>query len=208
MDPRYVHFVVKPYDPSIDYESICKALFCTNRCLAMMEKKGGDHLHVQGECSLPDKEIDIYLKNNVIVKHYRTIQAIEAGDPSLPRPCKRVRKEVTEKGFQYMSKDVPQSVLVYKQVFTDDDIQDLYEKSEAHRAELQSKLGEYLSANCVRGAGESPRNLHKRLCGLAIRYYLDQDKMQPPNIKLLVRHFLGKYYVEEDVIEYLSELIM
>lgn len=196
-----LHLVVKPYDPSIDYAYYCRQLFGDNRCLVMMEKKGGDHCHVQGECVLTEDGVKA-IQQEMIAKHYRKKQDLTS------RPIKKRSREADDLGFQYMAKELPDSVVVYKQGFTDEELCALYDKSNELRAELQSNLGEYLRSKCVRGPGEPPRHLHKRLCGYAVRYYLDEDKMQPPNIKLLVRHFLGKYYREEDVIEYLSELIM
>ena len=181
---------------------VCEEIFGDKKCLCMMEKKGGDHLHVQGETHLDDKVLDAYLKQ-VANLHYRRKQ-----DPS-SRPIKRRKTVADDKGFQYMSKELPNSVVIYKQGFTDEDLQELYDKSNELREELQSKLGEYLVSTFVSGSSDTPRDMHKRLCSAALKYYMDQDKMCPPNIKLLVRHFFLKYWGSDPrVVEYLSELIM
>lgn len=200
----YVHLVVKPYDPSMDYEAICKRLFKSNKCLVMMEKKGGDHCHIQGmmETDMSNEQ----WRNEIAAlaaMHYRRKQ-----DPS-SRPVKRRKTEADEVGFQYMAKELPSSVVVFKQGFEDGELEELYERSNEHRDELKAKLGEHLLSRIVRGSCESPRDLHKRMCSAALCYYMDQDKMCPPNIKLLVRHFMLKQYGgSSDVLSYLSELIM
>lgn len=111
------HLVVKPYDPSMDYEGICKLLFGENRCLVMMEKKGGDHCHIQGEM-LEDYTDEQWRQTiaHLALMHYRRKQ-----DPK-SRPVKRRKTEATEEGFQYMAKELPSSVVIYKQGFSDEDL--------------------------------------------------------------------------------------
>lgn len=197
-----IHFTCKPFDAALDWPQICSHLFGMNKCLVMVERKGGEHGHIQGEEILPQTECDKYIRS-LNGLHY-----LKKLDPNR-RPVKRRKLEATEEGFQYMSKELPTSAVVYKQGFTDADLEELYAKSNEYREELQCKLGEYLVSKVVRASGEGARQLHKRLCGAALQYYMDQDKMCPPNIKLLVRHFMLKYWGKDsDVFEYLSELIM
>lgn len=198
-----LHFVVKPYDPSMNYEHFCTKLFGTNRCLAMLEKKGGDHLHIQGEPVLHEDHVDYVLKEMAAVHYRRKLE------PTC-RPVKRRRAVADEIGFQYMAKELDSSIVIYKQGISDEDLRFLHAESEKRREELQSKLGEYLAKEVSRGSGESPRDLHKRMCSTGLQYYLAEGKMVPPNFKLLIRHFLLMQYggVWPDVLEYLSELNM
>lgn len=196
------HLVVKPYDPSLDYVDFCRKAFGENKCLAMLEKKGGDHLHIQGIPAVGNGVLGD-LKEGLTMNHYRK----KAGDAC--HPVKKRKREADDMGFQYMAKELPSSVVVYKQGFTDEDLQELYEKSEKYREELQSQLGEYLRDRCGSGADyRTPRDLHKRLCVLAIEYYMDLDKMPPPNLKALVRYNMAKHYRSPAVVEYLSEALM
>ncbi|EKX31777.1 hypothetical protein GUITHDRAFT_149083 [Guillardia theta CCMP2712] len=178
------HLIVKPYDPSMDYASVCNDLFGDNKCLVMLEKKGGDHCHIQGELKAPKTEEQWrnYI-GDLAMEHYRRKQ-----DPK-SRPVKRRKLEADEVGFQYMAKELPTSVVIYKQGFSDEDLQELYEKSNEHRDELQSKPGEYI-AEKIGGDTESwtPGELHKRVCYYAFQYYLAEGKMRPPNIKILCEH--------------------
>lgn len=195
-----LHLVVKPYDPSLNYEDYCKQLFGENKCLAMLEKKGGDHLHIQGVLNVDEFDFK-KIQTSMITTHYR-----KKVDPTC-HPVKKRKRGADDVGFQYMAKELPTSVVIYKQGFSDQDLQELYEKSEQLRSELQCKLGEYIAANCVRQPGERPRDLHLRMCRVGFDYYLGEDKMQPPNFKLLIRHFLLKIYREhEDVMRYLCEI--
>eukprot|EP00960_Hanusia_phi_P034386 751031-Hanusia_phi.AAC.3 len=72
-----------------------------------------------------------------------------------------------------MAKELPSSVVVFKQGFEDGELEELYERSNEHREELKAKLGErHLLSRIVRGSGESPRDLHKRMCSSALCYYI------------------------------------
>lgn len=198
-----LHFVVKPYDPSMNYEHFCTKLFGTNRCLAMLEKKGGDHLHIQGEPALHEDHVDYVLKEMAAVHYRRKLE------PTC-RPVKRRRAVADEIGFQYMAKEYDTSIVIYKQRFTDEDLRALHAESEKRREELQSKLGEYLAKEVSLRSDDTPRDLHQRMCIAGLEYYLAEGKMVPPNFKLLIRHFLlmqygGTCYA---VLEYLSDLNM
>ena len=107
-----IHLVVKPYDHALDYAAYCQRLFGDERCLVMLEKKGGDHLHIQGECDLTEKEITV-IQKEMIAEHYS-----RRHEPTA-RPVKKRAKPADETGFQYMCKEFESSVVIYKQGFTE-----------------------------------------------------------------------------------------
>lgn len=195
------HLVVKPYDPGMDYATVCQTLFGENRCLVMLEKKGGDHCHIQGELKqeMSEDQWKVYI-GNLAAEHYRRKQ-----DPK-SRPVKRRKTEADEVGFQYMAKELPTSVVVYKQGFSDEDLQELYQKSNDHREDIQSKPGEFIFERigpCIRGW--TPADLHDRVVYYACKYYMGEGKMRPPNIKILCEHWMLKYWGDcEGVVEYIS----
>lgn len=196
------HLVVKPYDPSLDYIDFSKKAFGANRCLLMLEKKGGDHLHIQGMTDLSVKDFT-HLQTELLTSvHYRKKEDAKT------HPVKKRKREADEIGFQYMCKELESSVVIFKQGFTDEDLEDLHAASNAHREELKSQLGEYITGSVNRGDGETPQVLHKRIARAAVRYYLAEDKMQPPNLRGLVRHVLVSKYTADDVIDYCADLIM
>lgn len=201
-----LHLVIKPHDGNYPIEEVCKSLFGENKCLVMMEKKGGDHCHVQGVLSrdISDHEWKTKISPELNALHYR--RKIEPKS----NPVKKRKLAADETGFQYMSKELPSSIVLYKQGISDDELQELYEKSNEYREELQAKLGEYIFKACGDELGtRTAAQLHKCMCTAALQYYVDQDKMHPPNLKMLVRYYMMKYYwVDNRVKEYLSELMM
>lgn len=201
-----LHLTIKPHDGNYPIEEVCKKLYGENKCLAMLEKKGGDHCHVQG---VPIREFSPYewkekISPELNALHYR--RKLEPGS----KPVKKRNREADDLGFQYMSKELPSSIVLYKQGFTDGELEELYQKSNEYREELQAKLGEYIYKACGAELGtRSAAQLHKCMCTAALQYYVDQDKMHPPNLKMLVRYYMMKYYwVDNRVKEYLSELMM
>lgn len=196
------HLVVKPYDPSLDYVNFAKKVFGANRCLLMLEKKGGDHLHIQGETELSVKDFNDFQTDLLTNVHYRKKEDAKT------HPVKKRKREADEIGFQYMCKELLSSVVIYKQGFSDEDLQELHASSNAHREELKSQLGEYITGSVNRTDGEAPQVLHKRIARAAVKYYLAEDKMQPPNLRLLVRHVLVTKYTADDVIDYVADLIL
>lgn len=195
-----LHFTVKPYDPSLDYKRYCQRLYGDNKCLAMLEEKGGHHLHVQGEPVVDTKGWE-QIQREMINEHY-----IKKTHPR-KNPVKKRTREADDTGFQYMAKELPTSVVIYKQQFTDEDLQELYEQSNAHREELQSKPGEYIFERIGAESGiVEPSKLHERVCYYALEYYLAEGKMRPPNIKILCEHWLAKYWGDRhDVKLYISK---
>lgn len=197
-----VHLVVQPYDPSLDYVFFATRVFSTNRCLFMLEKKGGDHLHIQGETSLSDKEFAKLQSEMLTEVHYRKKMDKKS------HPVKKRKREADVLGFQYMCKELDTSVVVFKQGFSDEDLKELHASSDAAREELKSNLGEYVVGSIDTTDEPSPQVLHKRVCRAAVKYYLAEDKMQPPNLRLLCRHILVSKYQSEDVIDYVASLLI
>nr|UOF78298.1 putative replicase [Cressdnaviricota sp.] len=200
----YIHLTVNPYDPSLDYVKLCKDLFGENKCLVMLESKNRDHLHIQGLPAVTDKVIKRTLKEFALL-HYRKKQ-----DPKT-HPVKARAEAADEKGFQYMSKDGPDAVVIYKQVFTDEDIKSLHELSNQHREELQTGLIDFIRQSVSQyirlySGTPSPRDLHLACAEAAADFYKENDKMSPPNIRALIRHALTKHFWSPEVRTYIATL--
>lgn len=181
-------------------EEFCTAFFGTNKCLAMLEDTSTHpHCHVQGELNVTESEAEV-LKKEWTQKHYLKKTGKNC------HPIKKRKREADDSGFQYMSKDLPNSVVLYKQGLTNEDLNQLYEQSKVYVEEQKSQLGEYLSGRILRESGENPAQLHKRLRVATIEYYMAEDKMCPPNWKNLVLHFLTKHYGTRDVIDYRADI--
>jgi len=138
-----VHFTVNPYDSNLDYSEICKSLFGPSRCLAMLEhtKKGkvGPHVHIQGETELSQRTVDDKISELITKVHYK--RKMDGNENA--RVCKRVKRDVTEEGFQYMCKD-DKSTILFSQGFTDADFLELADKSELHNQKIKHGADEYV----------------------------------------------------------------
>lgn len=201
-----LHFIVNPYDPNFDYQDICKCLFGENKCLVMLEQNPKDHCHVQGEL----KE---GWSKNALEEKFKQLNADHFKRKLEPkcRAVRRVQKDAEELGFQYMCKYYKvDSKILYKQVFTDEDIERLAEQSDEYRSELKSKLGECIVERVgKRRLDEAPRQLHKRMCVAYWDHQKAQDKMGPPNERSLIKWYMCQHYGDEkDVIDYLAESSM
>lgn len=198
-----VHFTDNHYDHSLDWPGLCKKLFGDNQCLCMMEVKGHDHLHVQGELAIDERDYARELKV-FSLGHYRKKQ-----DPK-SHPIKRAGN-CDEKGFQYMSKELPSSVVVYKQGFSDEELHKLYELSQIHREELQAGLTDFIRdavTEYVRlsDGPPSPKSIHVACAEAGYEYYASVNKMDPPNIRGLIRFAMRKHFNSSAVKTYLAAL--
>jgi len=203
-----LHFTVNPYDPNFDYQDICKYLFGENKCLVMLEppNKGSHHVHIQGEFKkvFSKNAVDQYL-TDLAKKHY-----MRQHKPNC-KPVTQKRADADELGFQYMCKYwKTDGKVLYKQVFTDEDLERLAEQSDEHRDGLKRKLGECIVERVgKRRLDEAPRQLHKRMCVAYWDHQKAQDKMGPPNERSLIKWYMCQHYGDEkDVIDYLAESSM
>lgn len=165
------------YDPSLDYEKICRELFGENRYLCVAEKMNiNAHVHFQGETNLTEREYDD--KFTLLVQdHY-----LKKSNPKA-RPVRHVRSgDVDELGYQYMCKENPPNVLA-KNRFDEEEIQALHEQSECHVDELKCGLKRKLHQLSPE---LSPQSLHRRYRREAGVYYETSDKMPPPNVQKLI----------------------
>lgn len=166
------------YDPTLDYQAICRAVYGENKCLCVAEKlRVNAHVHFQGYSDFSESAYDRAF-TEWTKEHY--LRKTKSGS----RPVRHMRTVTTEEGFQYMCKEADVSThVLYKQGLTDEDIQKLHQKSEEHVDELKSGLKRKLHEL---DQERSPQGLHRqyRLEGLA--YYANDDKMPPPNFQKLV----------------------
>jgi len=129
------------YDPDWNYGEIARDLFGPNKCLVVAEKLCTNaHVHFQGYCPHPDGTVEEFisdLANDHFVRKAPKVKNPETGKEICPRPVKRARRDVDEKGFQYMCKeDRPP---LYVQGFTDQELTDL--RANANAVMLQYKKG-------------------------------------------------------------------
>lgn len=168
----------------------------------MLEKKGGDHLHIQGFSDYDEVTFNNFQSAMLTNQHYRKVQDKKS------HPVKKRKREADETGFQYMCKELDSSVVIYKQGLTDEELEQYHAASDAHREELKSQLGEFVLGRVTFLRSDPPKELHKRVCRAAVEYYMAEDKMQPPNLKLLCRHILLKNAGTPEVIDYVADMLM
>lgn len=177
MAPAHFRHSKIEYDPRVNWKEVCAKLFEDRyKYLCVAEKLDVNaHVHLQGFTCMGDKEWD-KLCRDLLADHYKL------QDPKA-RPIRHSRKEVTDKGFQYMCKEDPfgNKNILARNLFTDGELLELYEKSEEHVKELKEGLRDYLFQKVP--LDEDPAKLHAEYRLAGIDYYLEQDKMPPPNFQ-------------------------
>jgi len=187
--PTLRHFTVRFYSDHADatgaYSTLGRTLFGDNKALIVCEGNirgttTKEHCHVQGYSSLSENQLAV--KAREILKPF-----VPTG---ISRPLAHKQGDVTELGFQYMCKEYPPKILYQSQI-CDDEIEALADASKLLRAEKKGALGQVLRALAL-DPGMGARPCYLAMLGVAIKYYNDQDKMPPPNLKLLVKSALYK----------------
>jgi hypothetical protein len=99
---RFEHLLVSPHDPKLDYTAICDVLF-DGRYLVTIEAKGrqsSPNVSIQGETDFSVTSFGDKMAELITRKHSKR----DLPGFATCRPCKRMPKEVVDKGFQYVKK--------------------------------------------------------------------------------------------------------
>lgn len=132
---RLEHFTCK-YDPAWDYKKIAEDMFNGPRYLVMLEKISTNaHVHFQGETDYAERTF-ANMRQELSATHF-----IRKLKPSA-RPVKGVNRPVTETGFQYICKELNEPLAV--KGFTQLQLEDMWEKSEAHVQDKKEKIRDYV----------------------------------------------------------------
>lgn len=184
---------------TLNYAEICKAVFGQNKCLAVMEKATTNpHVHIQGITDMSETYYNE--KFRLLTQSHWQRQT-----PEKHNPVKHSKKEINEKGFQYMCKEGPPNVL-FQQGFLPGEIEELHTLSDAHVDQLKHGLKRKLHEIDV--ADLEPSKVHAMYRQKGIEYYLHEDKMPPPNFQKHVLWAMAtKSPPSEDRIRYVSERI-
>lgn len=207
--PVFRHAVMRRYDSTLDYEGFAKFVCGEHPCLIMMETKGGEHVHFQGMSDLSKAALKKFAKewgNNHVLKKRKREDPNHKDDKNFHPVCFKW-EDIDWTGFQYCCKEYSKdSVVVYKQGFTEEDLIRLHDSSNLHRDRITAKLGEFVSGRIDPSAGGSPQELHFSVASAAFDYYVAEAKIHPPNLKQLVRALLYKMYPSDAVRVYLIRL--
>jgi len=185
--PTLRHFTVRFYSDHADatgaYSTLGRTLFGENKALIVCEGNirgttTKEHCHVQGYSSLSENQLAV--KAREILKPF-----VPTG---ISRPLAHKQGDVTELGFQYMCKEYPPKILYQNQI-GDDEIAALADASKLLRAEKKGALGQVLRALAL-DPKTGLRPCYMAYTTTAIKYYKEQDKMPPPNLKAMIKNYL------------------
>jgi len=194
----YTHLVVNPYDPNQDYTAFAMEVYDPKeKILVVREKKNGFHCHLQGVVT--DAAKFEKAMRNLIDTHEEKIKNKDK------RPVKRRKLAADEVGFQYMVKEKPTTAVIYKANITDEELDELYERSQEHVAELKAGLTDYIRDNAT---GDTPGQLLMSASVCAIRHYKETSTMCPPNLAALVRHAVMQHFYSPGMEAYLAEKLL
>jgi len=133
----FKHFVVRHYDNALEakFQAICGVLF-QGDYLVVKEYRPKEHYHFQGMTDLADSTFEKLQQAHITKQHRFRYER-----PGC-RLCVNSKKEVNEKGFQYMCKQKDCMILATN--LSDDAISKLQEASDAHVETLKNELKEYV----------------------------------------------------------------
>jgi len=133
----FKHFVVRHYDQDLEtlFVEICRQLF-QGDYLVVKEYRPKEHYHFQGMTEYSDSMFE-KTQQALITKRHRYRKERPG-----TRLCVNSKKEVNEKGFQYMCKQKDCKILAT--TLTEDAISKLQEASDLHVENLKNELKEYV----------------------------------------------------------------
>lgn len=139
-EPQFYHFKIK-HDPAFNYKEICKAFFMAEHpylCTIEHVNKVGTHVHCQGTSILAPRTVKNRL-NRIAKKHY-----LRKLDPGC-RPTSMSARAPDVKGFQYMAKELKPAYVLAVNMFTQEELKELKEKSVMHVKELKSCVRDFIA---------------------------------------------------------------
>lgn len=178
---RLIHFKLA-FAGEVNINAFCIEAFYPHRYLSVLEKVGTNpHIHVQGTTDYSATRI-----KQLQDKHITSVHPFKklAFKRHIIRNCK---KDVTEKGFQYLCKQ-PEPSIVCSYGFTPEEIAELHALSNTHVAELKTKYAEPLDmvTPCL-----PPEVYHHKLIRAAGLYYAEAEKQRPPQLKQLIINYMS-----------------
>lgn len=201
---RTIHFKVETC-VSVDVVNLAISLFLQNKCLVVLHKGKNEnpHWHFQGETELDESEIKKKLAE-VAQGHTKKVS-----NPN-SRPVKRRKVDADDLGYQYMMKEDPPKV-VYSRGFTEEELDELHEASKDHVEQLKNQLQYYL-VDKIKWEEEdgkmiNPKDLHPQFRRHAINYYMEEDKMPPPNLQKLILWYMLKMSKDKVVHRYMVNYV-
>ena len=164
----------------MDLKKVQMDLFGENRCLFVLEKKPGYHVHVHGEPRADGPEITKYLKDLAQTHSKREI------DPKC-LPIKRKHEGVDEKGFQYICKFLGTEMdILFNNGFSDEKLAELKKLSDDAREEVKASMAKYIRENYSAAPGIAFSEVHEAYRNHGLQFYVNQAKLPPPNFQKLV----------------------
>lgn len=184
---RLVHFKIETC-VSIKIPELVDAVFEDRKHLVVLHKGKNEnpHWHFQGLTHYDKKELDACLK---VCAEGHSKKLAKPGS----RPVKQAHKNIDELGYQYMMKEDP-PVVVSSCGFTEEELEDLHDASGEYVEQCKNQLYFYLieklefsiiDENSI-SVKLDAKSLHTRARTLSMDFYIDQDKMPPPNFQKLV----------------------
>lgn len=132
---RFVHFKIK-FDQAADYKKMAAGFFSDQHpYLVIVEhlNMANTHVHFQGTSVLTDRAVKARLTR--IAKTH----PLRKFNPKC-RPCSMSCRPVDVVGFQYMCKEYKPAHVLASHMFTEQELQDLKEKSVMHVQAIKTKV--------------------------------------------------------------------
>lgn len=188
---RIKHFVQRFLDESLDYISICKAIFDGGEYLCVKEfgDNNKEHVHFQGTTSFSDETLKTK-SQELITKVHRLTREYEvraASNPKEPKPRIVAWKGgvCDSDGYGYLSKDPRRVVLATS--FSDEKILEFSGQSKEYVSKLKTEYNVAMWDKLTAWYGKRKYPVDDKLLNRlkakvnewTIEWYLDQEKAVP-----------------------------
>ena len=208
-DTSRLYHVKVTYCPYINWSNLAGKIFEPEpaKCLVMAENlnKATGHVHMQGYTKRSERALkkireDVHSGHSLMAEFKRK----RAADPAYAAKHKRIqlsselKREPTEKGFQYVCKEV--NVPLYSQGFTPEELADLHENSNVHNKQKKQAVADILEPLFQKGIANFPTHDHET----KMRSLVSACKVKVIEARVAAGQRISMRYFKEDILNYLA----
>lgn len=153
------------------------------------------------------KHVHVYIEDPVddMQKRIKTYNKQHKEEGARQGPWKLCNKTLDPQFLNYMCKEEQyKQNVVANQGFTEEDLYDFHQASVEYR--MTHGLRGWFTTHWPKQITD-PASLHMALKRLAMGYYVDQAKVMPPNLKMMILSYMCQLSEDENVMEYACQFL-
>lgn len=153
------------------------------------------------------KHVHVYIEDPVddMPKRIKKYNKEHKNEGDRQGPWKLSNKKLDPQFLNYMCKEEQyKHNVMANRGFTDDDLHDFHEQSQEYR--MTHGLRGWFTTHWPKRI-KDPATLHIALKRLAMGYYVDQQKVMPPNLKMMIVSYMCQISEDDAVLEYACQFL-